>query len=198
MWQFFEEFRSCGRMLYEKDLISLKAGNLSIRQGDSIYITVSGSKLGGLNRSDIVKVPILESGSGRNLSRYLHETGKPSMELPVHKAIYEKTDFLAVAHAHPPTAVTISFFCDKIKLEDAEGKFYIPEIPVISVENPIASSEVAEKLPDYLSKSPVVMVKSHGLFAAASTLTEACAIISTVEFSSKILYRKMLLEGFPG
>lgn len=184
-WQIYKEFSRLGKLLFQQGLVSLTAGNISVRKGDIFYITASGSMLGDLKYEDMVAVPVSSRGfdSGLNLK-------KPSVESIVHKSIYENTPHKAVVHAHAPTAIAVSFDRSRIVLADSEGKFYIPEVPVVAVNGGIASDDVAREIPVFLNKYPAAIVKGHGIFAGAATLNEACGIVSTIEFSAQILYKK--------
>ncbi|MFH1416324.1 MAG: class II aldolase/adducin family protein [Elusimicrobiota bacterium] len=184
-WNIYKEFSRLGKLLFQQGMVSLTAGNISVRKGDDIYITASGSMLGDLRLEDIVVMPIKDHGfvpSG-NLK-------KPSIESVVHKSIYEKTQHKAIVHVHAPTAIAVSFNKNSITLADSEGKFYIPEVPVVAVNGGIASLDVAREIPPLLEKYPAVIIKGHGLFTAADDLAGACSLASTVEFSAGILLNK--------
>lgn len=185
----FKEFERCGKLLFQQHLISLTAGNLSIRKDDTVYITASGSMLGALKFSDIIEVSL----DGVRRTKIGNFSDKiPSIEIDVHKSIYSSTGYAAIAHAHPIFALSISFEKDKIAPLDSEGKFHLPEIPVVTVKDEaIASVEVAARLPALLKNTPVVIVRGHGVFAVADSLLKACSLISTLEFSAEILYRQI-------
>jgi len=186
----FREFEKAGKLLFQQHLISAAAGNLSIREKDTAYVTATGSMLGFLEFSDIVKVP-LESSAPVTLSGIYSK--KPSMEIETHLNIYRNTGFKAVCHAHPSTALALAFNAEKINPVDSEGCYYLPEIPVISVEKEIASAEVARLIPEILAKFGAVIIRNHGAFTAGETLHQACGLMSTVEFSSEIIFKKRLL-----
>jgi L-fuculose-phosphate aldolase len=189
MWQVYKEFHRFGKLLFQQGLISLTAGNISILQDRVIYITASGSMLGDLNYDDIASVPL-----DKAVMHTSHSIKKPSVELVVHRSIYENTEHKAVVHAHAPTAVAVAFQYDSICFPDSEGRLYVPEVPVIDVKETIGSSEVAQTVPSYLNRYPAVIIRGHGVFAAADTLAKACGIVSTIEFSSQILYKKEKLN----
>ena len=189
----FKEFETVGKILFSQHLISASAGNLSIRKGDNIYITASGSILGDLNLSDIVRLPLSGRWAIQDYGKIFSKS--PSMEMLVHKSIYEKTPYKAIVHAHPPTAIAISFDTNSIVPQDSEGLFYFKEVPVVHFEIEIASKEVAEVIPSLLNKTPVVVVRRHGVFAGADTLLKACSLVTTLEFSSQILYKKKIFAN---
>ena len=180
--KFYKDFKRLGSLLFQQGLVSLTAGNLSVRKGDHIYITASGSMLGDLQYEDITHLSVSGARTVEPVS-----LKKPSIESIVHSAIYKGTSHNAIAHVHAPAAIAISFNKDRIMLADSEGKFYVPEAPVIAVNGGIASEDVARELPPLLAQYPAVIVRGHGLFTAAEFLKDACSIASTVEFSSRIL-----------
>lgn len=76
------------------------SGNGSVRVGDLTLITPSGADLGALEASELSVV----DAAGRLLSG-----GRPSKELPLHEAMYEKNpDCGAVIHLHSTYAVAAS------------------------------------------------------------------------------------------
>jgi len=189
-WQIYRDFSRLGKLLFQQGLVSLTAGNISVRQGRLMYITASGSMLGDLRFEDIVSVPIGDKTFSAEVN-----IKKPSVESVVHKSIYLNTEHKAVVHAHAPTAIALSFEENKIVLADSEGRYYVPEVPVLAVNGGIASSDVAEQIPPLLSRYPAVIIRGHGVFAAADNLNDACGIASTIEFSAKILDKKTKIKG---
>ncbi|MBA3065375.1 class II aldolase/adducin family protein [bacterium] len=176
------EFIKIGRMLFEENIIHSTSGNISIRDGDSFYITSHGSYAAHLSSENIIRVNMNDKNRDENAS----------VEVDVHRAIYRETDALAIIHAHPLFATVLSFDNDVIMPVDAEGSFYIKEVPVISAENAIGSEEVVMKLPPVIKNYPVCIIKKHGSWAKASTLAECCNLTSVLESACKILYYKKI------
>jgi len=54
-----------------------------------------------------------------------------SIELAVHRAIYQETPALAIVHAHPPHAVALSLVETEIVPNDAEGLAMIGRVPIL-------------------------------------------------------------------
>lgn len=167
----FEEMRRIGRMLEARGLIlSARSGNISVREGDKIYIKRSKSMMGYLKERDIIEADINDE-----------EPEGASIEYKVHRAIYLGTEFRAVIHAHTPYAIVESMEGRDIKPVDAEGRYYFYRIPVMDVKEAISSDEVTEKIPDAIRPYGAVIVKAHGTFAAAMTLEDAFSKITEVE-----------------
>lgn len=157
-------------------MVTSHGGNLSVRQGKRLIITRTGAMLGHLGQEDLVSV---------SLDEEVHP--QASRELLLHRAVYQTTQAEALVHAHPPYAVVLSFSCGWIEPVDAEGALVLPRIPVVEVENPIGSQEVAQAVAQALVVFPVVVVRGHGSFARGKHLLEAYHYTSVLEASSKIL-----------
>jgi L-fuculose-phosphate aldolase len=181
-----KEFQWVGRELMALGLLSLHAGNLSVRQDGRVFITRTGSRLGGLGASDVVETPI---GPGKR------PHPRASMELPTHLAIYEGTGAGAVLHAHPPSAIALSFVTDRIVPMDSEGAIILREVPVIRARHVVASVEVARQAAALLRDHRVVVVATHGSFAVGESLEEALSVTTTLEMSAKIALMVRALGG---
>ena len=169
-----------GNVLYREGLVNSHAGNISVRHKDSIYITKTGAMLGFLTGEDIVKVPVCGISE---LDK------KASSELIVHRAVYQKTDYTAIIHAHPVNAVALSFRLKDLFVPiDNEGKLFLGEVPIIELEKPSGSPELAEALSDFFKNSDknVVIVKKHGSFSAHKDLNYALKLTSDLEFCAKV------------
>ena len=173
-----EAFQWVGRDLYHLGLITLHAGNMSLRSGERIWITRTGSMLGRLEPDDLVETALSPSESPHP---------KASMELPVHLAIYRATSAQAILHAHPPSAVALSLVDDAIVPADSEGGHILGRVPVIAAANVVASLEVGERASLLLQAHRAVLVRGHGSFAVGGSLEEALGITTTLEASAKIL-----------
>ncbi|MGH7411634.1 MAG: class II aldolase/adducin family protein [Candidatus Methylomirabilis sp.] len=173
-----DAFQWVGRDLYHLGLITLHAGNMSLRSGERIWITRTGSMLGHLEPDDLVETPLSPEESPHP---------KASMELPVHLAIYRATSAQAILHAHPPSAVALSLVEEAIVPADSEGGDILGRVPVIAAVNVVASQEVADRASSLLGDHRAVVIRGHGSFAVASSLEEALGITTTLEASAKIL-----------
>lgn len=180
------EFQWVGRELMALGLLSLHAGNLSVRRDGRIFITRTGSRLGGLLANDVVETPL---GPGKR------PHPRASMELPTHLAIYEATRAGAVLHAHPPSAIALSFVTDRIMPMDSEGAIILREVPVIRARKVVASAEVARQAAALLRNHRVVVVATHGSFAVGQSLEEALSVTTTLEMSARIALMVQALGG---
>lgn len=181
-----KEFQWVGRELMARGLLTLHAGNLSVRYNGRVFITRTGSRLGHLGSKDVVETPL-------NPARPRHP--RASMELPAHLAIYEVTGAGAIVHAHPPSAVALSFVTDRIAPVDSEGAILLRDIPVIRAKRVVGSPVVARKAAASLRDRRIVVVATHGSFAIGRTLEEALSVTTTLEMSAKIALMVRALGG---
>lgn len=173
-----EDFQRIGKYLWQEGLVDSHGGNMSIKQGDKIYITRRDAMLGDLKDGDIVEVG-LEPGAGEE---------RASREIVTHRAVYRETGTQAIVHAHPANAIAVSLTDNKIVPQDSEGLYLYKSAAIVRVHQPIGSDEAARLLPSFL-KSPnvVAVVKGHGSFAIGKDLEEAYKYTSCLENSCKVL-----------
>ena len=174
-----EEIIFTGKVLYKEGLVNSHAGNISVRDRDTIYITRTGAMLGYLTENDIVKVPVDKTSDLDKIA---------SSELIVHRAVYQKTDYKAIIHAHPVNAVALSFkLKEKFVPVDNEGKLFLKEVPILP-EYPSASPELAEAVSDFFAANPhnIIIIKTHGSFAVHNSLNYALKLTSDLEFCAKV------------
>jgi len=89
-----------GRRVVDAGLSPGSSGNLSIRVGDRVVITGTGSVLGDLDEADIAEVSL----DGTHLGG-----SRASKETPLHLGFYRRDDaHRAVVHLHSPQAVAMS------------------------------------------------------------------------------------------
>ncbi|MDO5826005.1 MAG: class II aldolase/adducin family protein [Methanosphaera sp.] len=168
--------------IYDKDMIIGKAGNISIRDGDYIYITASGTDFKSLNYEDIIKVDI------DDLS-YISEDNKiPSMETSLHTEIYKKrSDVESVVHVHSPYATAFAF--SKKRLTRLEGFGEITSEYIEEVEYyPPGSKKLADCASDMLKNEDAVLLKDHGVLCVGKNIDEATLLCEYIEGIAKTQY----------
>ena len=110
-----------------------------------------------------------------------------SRELIVHRTILSSNfDLSAVVHAHNPYAVVEAEGKDTITPYDDEGRYFLPEIPVIQLENGLASKEVAQEIVNYTKHFHVAVIARHGVFAWGKSFDEAYHYATVVESACRI------------
>ena len=165
-----------GKRLYEDGLAVAASGNLSARlDNDSILITSTGTFLGQLKETDIVKVNLVDGKfAGEN---------KPSSELPLHTLVYQNFPAKVVLHCHPPLINGYFAVAQTLKAMSFETKFYLGSVPVIAQETPTVTSP--EQVIAGLKTSNLVVLKNHGTVAIAEKFQEALNLTEALEEAVK-------------
>ena len=96
-----------------------KSGN-SLGVGDRVLITRRGSMLGRLTERDIIETSLEHDDS---------EIALASTEIVVHRAIYAKTNALAIVHGHPVHTIMRSLLEDEIVPIDSEASYLLQGPP---------------------------------------------------------------------
>jgi L-fuculose-phosphate aldolase len=184
-----------GRMLFERRLTDMAGGNVSLREGDMIFISPahSGSRMQWqLNESDIVKGNVNDDAFLQNPSF--------SREGKAHVAIYRNfPDVKGVIHAH---AFHVLPFCSAGKpippvLEDTQ-KFGVIECVK---EAHAHSQELADNVITGLQgkeeririQAAAVLLPQHGIIVAGKTLFDALDAVERIDWNAYcILVRSAL------
>ncbi|RZN33676.1 MAG: aldolase [Methanosarcinales archaeon] len=175
MWQEISRF---GKKLVEYGLVESHFGNISIRTGDTMLITRSGSALDEIDQDAVVEVGIAGSSSMDLIA---------SSETIVHRAIYQNTSALAIIHAHCPYAVIESLIADSpIVPVDSEGVYFLHEIPVVT--GGIGTSDLARNAAPLLREHKGVIIQGHGTIAVGMVLEEAYVVTSQIEHCCQVKY----------
>jgi L-fuculose-phosphate aldolase len=164
-----------GKDLYNRGLQTTRSGNISVRDGARFLITQTGANLGRLLESNLIQVDLLQ---------HLPISPEASCETPLHRAIYNATEALAIVHAHPLHAIALA----QISHEDGilpihnEGIAGLKRIPIVDTMVPGKDTgEEPTAIAAALRQSCGVVVRGHGAFTIGGSLEEA-------------LYKMLLLE----
>ncbi|WNY25737.1 aldolase [Methanolapillus millepedarum] len=193
MWQ---EFQTIGKKVVESGLVESNFGNMSVRSasGDTFVITKTGVAMDEIDRNGIVEVPIFPSGNEKSLAEK-----SASSETAVHRKIYQKTNAMAILHAHCPYSVVMSlleFEAGNLSIVpvDSEGKLFLGKIPL--VVGGIGSDELAANAANAfcggtgMNEKQVfgIVALGHGTFAVGNDLKQAFRITAQLEYAAKIKY----------
>ena len=172
--------------LYERQLISGKSGNVSVRLGDYIAITPTLKALNNLNEEDIVLVNM----ESENLTK-----GKASSEVNMHLNIYkEREDVNAIVHTHSPYVTGFAHSSKKLKRLEGFGEIKNPYIESVEYEKP-GSKELADKVGKNIKKEDVLILKNHGVVCVGISLKEAESLAIFIEESAKTQFISYMLNS---
>jgi L-fuculose-phosphate aldolase len=180
----------CGRICYERRLLTSNDGNLSVRlPGDRVLITPAGVSKGRMNANDVLCIAadgrITEGSSDR----------APSSETPMHLEVYrQRPDVRAVIHAHPvfSTALTVAgldFPGDTLP----EAALLWGGVPVTSLAAP-GTAEDAEAIRPLISSHDAILLRRHGTLTCGRDLEEALLKLERVEHVAEVFWRAHALR----
>ena len=176
--------------IYDKGLVSGKAGNISARfkgeNGDIIAITPTLKSLSDLKEEDIVLVDL----NGNVITK-----GKPSSEVNMHLEIYKKRpDVNGIVHTHSPYATGFAHSSKKIKRYEGFGEIKTPFLAEIPYEKP-GSTELARSASEGLGDEDVLILKNHGVICVNKNLKEAELLAVFVEETAKTQFVTYMLNS---
>ena len=170
------QFCTIGNNLFTRGLVASQSGNLSIRMGENLIITRRGCQLVDINENDLIETGIYRNNRATPLA---------SIELPVHRAIYQITRAQAIVHAHPPHAVALSLTEREI-VPDPELISEICNVPVIGWGAQVIPGTLADIIASALKHHRVVLVRGHGSFAIGQIMEEAYNLTMSLEESCQV------------
>lgn len=190
------------------------SGNLSVRVGDLLVITPTGSSLSRVTARDLAVAPV-DAGTGPAGSARAPAGGAvgpvagavgpvPSKELPLHRAVYAaRPDAAAVVHLHSPAAVAASCLEPAaLPRETATGPLpavtpyqvmRLGDLPVAPFALP-GSAALAEGVAALAADAPAMLLANHGSLVAGSHLTGALDLAEELEAAAQVV---LLLAGVP-
>ncbi|MFM5881754.1 class II aldolase/adducin family protein [Methanobrevibacter gottschalkii] len=190
MKKHINEIINVSNEIYNKGLVSGKAGNISKRikgsTGDIVAITPTLKSLSYLKEEDIVLVDM----DGNLLTR-----GKPSSELNMHLEIYKKrSDVNAIVHTHSTYATGFAFSSKKLKRLEGFGEIKNPYLNSIEYFKP-GTSELAKNVSEGIKNEDVLILKNHGVICVSDKLKEAKLLSIFVEESAKTQFVTCMLNS---
>ncbi|TYP49274.1 class II aldolase/adducin family protein [Thermosediminibacter litoriperuensis] len=177
-----------GEKIVREGLVVATWGNLSARNGDNdvFVITPSGMNYSILEPDDIVEVDI--DGNPLVPGR------KPSVETPVHAAIYRaRPDVRAIIHTHSTNAGACAAARMEIPciMEDMASMVGGP-VKVASYA-PTGSRELARYAVEALGDRNAVLLANHGVVTVGRDLEEAFKLSLMVEKSAEIFIKSKIV-----
>lgn len=174
----------CCRRMAAAGLTVGTSGNVSERRGDLVAITPTGVDYGALTPAGVCVV---------DLDGHPVEDGPlPSSELPMHLAVYARTEERAVVHTHPLYATALSTVVDELP-----GIHYL----VMQLGGPVrvapyeryGSAELAETSVRAMAGRSAVLLRNHGATTCGDTLARAYDRAVTLEWLCRLYHQARLL-----
>jgi L-fuculose-phosphate aldolase len=175
---FLNQFQKVGNALYTRGLVSSSSGNLSMRMGDRLIITRRGCNLGALQEKDLIETGINKNDRATPLA---------SVELPVHRAIYQNTQARAIVHAHPTHVVVLSMIEKAIRSNYLAEFCALNSVPVIGWGMAVKAGGLSDQIAEALKNNHIIAVHGHGSFATGSLLDEGLNSTTGLEEACTVL-----------
>ena len=147
------------------------SGNLSVRAGDSVWITPTGAALKGLRPSDLAEVDFDGSPRGEH---------RPSKEYPFHLAVYRnRPDINGIVHLHAPHSVAVSCLAELTDHDPLPPltPYYVMRVAPLGVVDYFrpGSDELATAVGAKAADCDCMLMRNHGLICAGPTFADAAA-----------------------
>ena len=168
--------RACRRMARE-GLIAGRAGNLSLRDGDTVLVTPRGANKAHLRPSRVVVTP---------LARPADTVPGASVEYRMHRACYlASAEIGAVVHTHAPALTALGLLGLDLSvlpeaLDNVGGVALVPF-------RPSGSDALADAVARAAAGAGVLILAGHGATAVGRDLAEACDRMSLAELAAKAI-----------
>lgn len=145
------------------------SGNLSVRAGESVWVTPTGFPLKGLRPADMSEVGLDGSVRGQH---------RPSKEYPFHLAIYRaRSDVSGIVHLHAPYAVAVSCLADLAEPDPlpAITPYYLMRVAPLGIVDYFrpGSDELASAVGAKAADVDCMLLRNHGLICTGPTFAEA-------------------------
>lgn len=172
------------KSLFDRGKTSGASANLSVRHGERLYVTGSGTCFGRLRLSDFSEVSLMGEHLGGP---------KPSKEFPLHAILYRKSEEIqAVLHIHSPYAVIWSCLehrneTDCIPDHTPYLKMKLGTVGMIPYEKP-GSKELFTAFEERVRDSDGYLLGKHGPVVGGRDIMDAFYKIEELEESSRIAW----------
>ncbi|MDN5874539.1 MAG: class II aldolase/adducin family protein [Sinobacteraceae bacterium] len=163
-------------------LVPGTAGNLSLRDGERVWITASGARFDVLEAQQITAIAL---GDGHALEGAF----KPSSEYALHLAIYQhRPEAGAVVHTHAPWATALACVLDELPC------IHYQMLPLggavrVAPYRCFGTAELAQVTLEALQDRRAVLMSNHGATTLAEDLPTAVAAMQVLESSCRMYWR---------
>ncbi|WP_106768967.1 class II aldolase/adducin family protein [Paenibacillus faecalis] len=174
-----QQLQAAGQYMMQYGLAWGNAGNISARTDDDRFvITASGTFLGELSEHDFAEV---------DFSGAIYGDRKPSKEIPMHQAVYEKRpDIHAVLHASP--FYTTMAACSKLSVPNdlfVETMYYLERVERIPYYHP-GSEALGAAIFEKAEKANIFILENHGVLVCDRSVQEARMALQTLEMACRM------------
>ena len=164
-----EVVRTAQAML-ARGLVAATQGNVSVRAGDTMWITPSARPYEPMTRGDVVPVSLAAPAPPAD--------PPPSSEWRVHAAIYRaRRDVAAIVHTHSVHATAWSHLGEDLALFSEDFPAPVRTAPYAAT----GSDGLADAAVEALGLRPAVLLARHGVVGVAASPGEALDVCTVAE-----------------
>jgi len=176
-----EQVASVMRRLYRQGLTTCSGGNVSLRCGDVVLITPSGTDKGEITAGQIGAVTI----SGENLAPDL----RLSIETEMHLEVYRnRPDVKGIVHAHPVTASAFAALDAEIDTRLTAETWHVLGLPVRATYALMGTKELARIVGQAARQGDAVIMENHGVLTVGETLFRAFDRMEILEAAARMTW----------
>lgn len=174
-----KEIIKYGRLLVEGNLVAGSWGNISVRVGELIVITPSGSNYRTLQPKDLV---ILDLDGN-----VVQGKRQPSSELACHLAVYHAyEDTQAVIHTHSVYASVCATTRQPIPAIIEDMAQIIGSCAPVAEYALLGTQQLADNCIQAMQQNSAVLMANHGVLTRGHNLQEAFIAAEIVEKTAKV------------
>ena len=178
------------RSLFDRGLTHGSTGNVSLRTGDGILVTPTGSSLGTVTEDDLSLID----------DRGAHLAGpRPSKEAFLHAAVLRaRPSARAVVHTHSTHAAAVSCLRDVDRADalpplTAYFAMRVGRLPLLPYHAP--GDDALEAVAEETARTHIaLLLRNHGPVVAGASLSAAMDALEELEETAKLF---LLLRGLP-
>ncbi|MDO4378388.1 MAG: class II aldolase/adducin family protein [Erysipelotrichia bacterium] len=175
-------------MMAENGIVGTYEGNVSMRDGDRVYLTPSGQSKKMQSEGKIIVTDL----DGNVIEGQL----KPTSETPMHTACYKlRDDIGAVVHCHAPYATAYAQANKPIESKNSpEFIMLFGKVPCLQYGTP-GTLDIIKGIEDYIMDYDVVLLANHGVLAVGKDAYEAYSKTLSLEMLLKTEFVRKVLHG---
>ena len=175
------------RWLRQYGINDSHSGNLSVRAGAGIWVTPTGACADLLQSEELLYAPLDQA-----------PPAGASLDAPLHLAVHRRNPGVgAVIHSHGAHTVAMTLDGRDFAPADFEGQLYFPRVPVLTIDYSHYLQESPERVAEALADYPIVVVRGHGVYAAAADLNGAYKWTCSLELSARTAWLGRLAGTLP-
>lgn len=187
-----EELVAVAQRVGRSGLVVGTSGNISVRDGADLWVSASGTRLGELTETEVLRTPLDPApATDPPAHPYRGQRGlRASMETPFHRAIYRsRPDVGAVLHFQSPWATVLS--CAEEPDLDLN---FIPEVPayvrgvgLVPYRSP-GTEELAREIGEAaaVANRRILVLRNHGQIAFGPDLATTLRAAEFFEFAARV------------